>query len=96
MDLSSTIPLLKSQIQSLESEVQFLREELKQKNIFVKSLVTAHVTLSEALVNKNYKEVKSTAESYNKITKKKIFVDDSQNNAIDFEISRKIPMTKSS
>ena len=70
MDLSSTIPLLKSQIQSLESEVQFLREELKQKNIFVKSLVTAHVTLSEALVNKNYKEVKSTAESYNKITKK--------------------------
>ena len=36
-----------------------------------KSLVTAHVTLSEASVNKNYKEVKSTAESYNKITKKK-------------------------
>ena len=35
-----------------------------------KSLVTAHVTLSEASVNKNYKEVKSTAESYNKITKK--------------------------
>ena len=61
-----------------------------------KSLVTAHVTLSEASVNKNYKEVKSTAESYNKITKKKIFVDDSQNNVIDFEISRKIPMTKSS
>ena len=70
VDLSSTIPLLKSQIQSLESEVQFLREELKQKNIFVKSLVTAHVTLSEALVNKNYKEINSTAESYNKITKK--------------------------
>ena len=87
MDLSSTIPLLKSQIQSLESEVQFLREELKQKNIFVKSLVTAHVTLSEALVNKNYKEIKSTAESYNKITKKNIAlsVDDSVNNAIDFE-----------
>ena len=61
-----------------------------------KSLVTAHVTLSEASVNKNYKEVKSTVESYNKITKKNIFVDDSQNNAIDFEISRKIPMTKSS
>ena len=37
-----------------------------------KSLVTAHVTLSEASVNKNYKEVKSTAESYNKITKKKL------------------------
>ena len=37
-----------------------------------KSLVTAHVTLSEASVNKNYKEVKSTAESYNKITKKNI------------------------
>ena len=36
----------------------------------VKSLVTAHVTLSEALVNKNYKEINSTAESYNKITKK--------------------------
>ena len=34
-----------------------------------KSLVTAHVTLSEASVNKNYKEVKSTAENYNKIKK---------------------------
>ena len=87
MDLSSTIPLLKSQIQSLESEVQFLREELKEKMFLVKSLVTAHVTLSEALVNKNYKEIKSTAESYNKITKKNIAlsVDDSVNNAIDFE-----------
>ena len=72
MDLSSTIPLLKSQIQSLESEVQFLREELKQKNIFVKSLATAHVTLSEALVNKNYKQIKSNAESYNKIKKKRL------------------------
>ena len=83
MDLSGSIPLLKSQIQSLESEVQFLREELKEKIFLVKSLVTAHVTLSEALVNKNYKE-KSTAESYNKITKKNIAssVDDSQNNAI--------------
>ena len=66
VDLSGTIPLLKSQIQSLKSEVQFFREELKEKNFFVKSLVTAHVTLSEVLVNKNYK--KSTAESYNKIT----------------------------
>ena len=70
VDLSGTIPLLKSQIQSLESEVQFLREELKEKMFLVKSLVTAHVTLSEALVNKNYKEINSTAESYNKITKK--------------------------
>ena len=72
VDLSGTIPLLKSQIQSLESEVQFLREELKEKIFLVKSLTTAHVTLSEALVNKNYKEIKSTAESYNKITKKNI------------------------
>ena len=70
MDLSGTIPLLKSPIQSFESEVQFLREELKEKNFLVKSLITAHVTLSEAVVKKNYKEVKSTAESYNKITKK--------------------------
>ena len=66
MDLSGTIPLLKSQIQSLESKVQFLREELKEKNFLVKSLVTARVTLSEVLVKENYK--KSTAESYNKIT----------------------------
>ena len=36
----------------------------------VKSLVTAHATFSEALVNKNYNEIKSTAESYNKIIKK--------------------------
>ena len=72
MDLSGTIPLLKSEIQSLESKVQFLREELKEKNFLVKSLITAHVTLREALVNKNYKEVESPAESYNKITKKKL------------------------
>ena len=74
MDLCGTIPLLKSQIQSLESEVQFLREELKENLFLVKSLVTAHVTLSEALVNKNYKEIKSTAESYNKITKKNCII----------------------
>ena len=72
LDLSGTISFLKSKIQSLESEVQFLREELKEKNFLVKSLITAHVTLSEAVVKKNYKEVKSTAESYNKITKKNI------------------------
>ena len=70
MDLSGTMPLLKSQVQSLESEIQLLREELKEKHFLVKSLVTAHVTLSEALVNKDYKEIKSTAESYNKITNK--------------------------
>ena len=70
MDLSGNIPLLKSQIQSLEIEVQFLREELKEKLFLVKSVITAHVTLSEAVVNKNYKEVKSTAENYNKVTKK--------------------------
>ena len=70
MDLSGNIPLLKSQIQSLESEVQFLREELKENFFLVKSVITAHVTLSEAVVNKNYKEVKSTAENYNKVTKK--------------------------
>ena len=55
VDFSGTIPWLKSQIQSLESEVQFLREELKEKKNLVKSLVIAHVTLSEALANKNYK-----------------------------------------
>ena len=70
MDLSGNIPLLKSQIQSLESEVQFLREELKENFFLVKSVITANVTLSEAVVNKNYKEVKSTAENYNKVTKK--------------------------
>ena len=50
----------------------------------------------EALVNK-HKEIKSTVESY-KITKKIIAssVDDSINNGIDFEISGKIPMTKTS
>ena len=64
--------MLKSQIQSLESEAQYLREELKEKIFLVKYLVTAHVTLSEALVNKNYKEINSTAESYNKITKKRL------------------------
>ena len=31
VDLCGSISLLKSQIQSLESEVQFLREELKEK-----------------------------------------------------------------
>ena len=51
MDLSGTIPLLKSQIQSLEHEVQFLREDLKEKFFLVKSLVTAHVGLSEASLN---------------------------------------------
>ena len=45
VDLCGTIPLLKSQIQSLESEVQFLWEELNEKIFLVKSLVTVHVTL---------------------------------------------------
>ena len=38
VDLCGSISLLKSQIQSLESEVQFLREELKEKFVLVKSL----------------------------------------------------------
>ena len=54
-------------MQSLESEIEFLREELKEKKL-VKSLVTAHVALSEASLNKNYNEIKSAAESYNPIT----------------------------
>ena len=56
-----------------------------------------HVALTS--LNKNYKEIKSTAESYNQIKKKSASsVDDSanKNSAIDFEISGKIPMTKSS
>ena len=71
---------LKSQIQSLEIEVQFLREELEEKSFLVKSLVTVHVTLSETSVNKNYKEIKSTAESYHQIKKYIISVDDSIKN----------------
>ena len=74
MDFSGTIPLLKSQIQSLESEFQFLRKELKEENFLVKSLVTAHVALSEDSLNKKYKEIKSTAESYNQITTKYIYI----------------------
>ena len=70
LDLSGTISFLKSKIQSLESEVQFLREELKEKNFLVKSLATARVALSEVSLNKDYKEIKSTAENYNQITKK--------------------------
>ena len=54
-----------------ESEVQFLREKLKEKIFLVKSLVTAHVGLCEASLNKNYKEIKSTAESHNQTLKKK-------------------------
>ena len=71
MDLSGTIPLLKSQIQSLEREAQFLREELKEKKFFVKSLVTAHVALVKLhSIKKN--EIKSTiTESFNQITTNK-------------------------
>ena len=99
MDLSGTIPLLKSQIQSLEREVQFLREDLKEKLFLVKSLVTAHVGLSEASLNNFFfKEIKSTAGSYNQTAKKNIAssADECINHAIDFEISEKIPMIKSS
>ena len=70
VDLSGAISLLKSQIQSLESELQFLKEELKEKKFLVKSVVAAHVALSEASLNKKYTIIKSAAESSNQITKK--------------------------
>ena len=37
------ISSLKSHIQTLESEINFLRSELQQKNVLVKSLVTSHM-----------------------------------------------------
>ena len=57
-----------------------------------------HLVVSEASLNKNFKEIKSTAGSYNQITKKNIAssADESTNHAIDLEIGEKIPMTKSS
>ena len=86
MDLSGTIHL-KSQIQSLEIEIQVLTEELKRKKIS-KLLVKLHY--------KKYKEIKSTTESYNHITKTNIAssVDDSIKHAIDFEISENTLIAK--
>ena len=43
---SSTLDIissLKSHIQTLESEINFLRSELQEKNALVKSLVTSHM-----------------------------------------------------
>ena len=37
------ISFLKSHIQSLEREINFLRSELQEKNVLVKSLVTSHM-----------------------------------------------------
>ena len=70
MDLSGTT-FAKISDKVPENEVLFLREKLKEKIFLVKSLVTAHVGLCEASLNKNYEEIKSTAESYNQIPKKK-------------------------
>ena len=86
MDLSGTIHL-KSQIQSLEIGIQVLTEELKRKKIS-KLLVKLHY--------KKYKEIKSTTESYNHITKTNIAssVDDSIKHAIDFEISENTLIAK--
>ena len=36
---------------------------IKRKRFLVKSIVTAHVALSEASLHKKYKEIKSTTES---------------------------------
>ena len=38
--ISETIGLLKSHIETFESEVYFLRDELKEKNVVIKSLMT--------------------------------------------------------
>ena len=38
--ISETIGLLKSHIETLESEVYFLRDELREKNVIIKSLMT--------------------------------------------------------
>ena len=62
-----------SQIETLESEIYFLRGEIKDKNTLIKSLITPYVLHAEHTKQQIIKEQKNTNKASSKIKAKENF-----------------------
>ena len=67
------VSALRSQIETLESEIYFLRGEIKEKNTLIKSLITPYTPHAEYKKQQINKEQRNTNKASSTIKKKKIF-----------------------
>ena len=67
------ISVLWSQIETLESEIYFLRGETKEKNTLIKSLIAPYTPHAEHTKQQINKEQRNTNKASSTIKKKKIF-----------------------
>ena len=67
------VSALRSQIETLESEIYFLRGEIKEKNTLIKSLITPYTPHAEYTKQQINKEQRNTNKASSTIKKTKIF-----------------------
>ena len=67
------VSALRSQIETLESEIYFLRGEIKEKNTLIKSLITPYMSHAEHTKQQIIKEQRNTNKASSKIKAKEKF-----------------------
>ena len=85
---------LRSQIETLESEIYFLRGEIKEKNTLIKSLITPYTSHAEHTKQQINKEKRNTNKASSTIKAKENFSNSKETSQTDKNvISKKTPAT---
>ena len=85
---------LRSQIETLESEIYFLRGEIKEKNTLIKSLITPYTSHAEHTKQQINKEKRNTNKASSTIKAKENFSNSKETSQTDKNVtSKKTPAT---
>ena len=80
---------LLSQIETLESKIYFLRGEIKEKNTFIKSLITPYTPHAEHTKQQINKEQRNTSKASSTIKAKENFSNSKETSVTDKNVTSK-------
>ena len=83
------ISTLWSQVESLESEIYFLRGEIKEKNTLIKSLITPYTPHAEHTKQQINKEQRNTSKASSTIKAKENFSNSKETSVTDKNVTSK-------
>ena len=83
------VSALWSQIETLESEIYFLRGEVKEKNTFIKSLITPYTSHAEHTKQQINKEQRNTNKASSTIKTKENFSNSKETSQTDKNVTSK-------
>ena len=90
----NVLSALRSQIETLESEIYFLRGETKEKNTLIKSLITPYTPHAEHTKQPINKEQRNTSKASSSIQPKENFANSKETSVTDKNVtSKQIPAT---